>query len=77
MKTITLNDDQLNSLNKIITYLMDSEENHYLECLDEHEEPDTETLDDEGYLDFEVPDGKVDHIYLHTKRVKRAISINP
>ena len=53
MKTLTFNDTQLESLKTMISYILDNEEDHFNEC-----------LEDDTY-----PEWVINHIYVHALKL--------
>lgn len=58
MKTLTFNDIQIESLKTMISYILDNEENHFNEC-----------LEDDSY-----PEWIINHIYVHALKLNEILN---
>jgi hypothetical protein len=58
MKTLTFNDTQLESLKTMISYIIDNEQEHFNECL----ENDT------------YPEWVINHIYVHALKLNEVLN---
>jgi hypothetical protein len=58
MKTLTFNDTQLESLKTMISYIIDNEQEHFNECL----ENDT------------YPEWVINHIYVHCLKLNEVLN---
>jgi hypothetical protein len=58
MKTLTFNDTQLESLKTMNSYILDNEEDHFNEC-----------LEDDTY-----PEWVINHIYVHALKLNEILN---
>lgn len=58
MKTIEFNDTQLDSLKTMVSYIIDNEQDHFNEC-----------LEDDSY-----PEWIINHIYVHALKLNEILN---